>query len=183
MCLPYVEYCSQLDPAYISSFHKKTNGFHLHKSMWWKIKEPLSVRGGGFLCVILVTGGSLSQHAPQVTWPGGSLSGGSLSKGLCPGGSLSGGSLSGGLCPGRVSLSRGSLLGRPPYGNERAVRILLECILIQNENACNLFWVWGHATIFLPITVTFCLCYAAIFTLFTLIISTLISTLISTKTY
>ena len=62
---------------------------------------------------------------------------GSLSKGgLCPGGSLSGeGSLSRrGLCP-RGSLGRGLcpggwLLGRPPYGNERTVRILLECILV-----------------------------------------------------
>ena len=41
--------------------------------------------------------GSLSQHAPQVTWPGGSL---------CPGVSVWGG---GGFCPG------GSLLGRPPH--------------------------------------------------------------------
>ena len=45
-------------------------------------------------------GGSLFQHAPQVTWPGGSLSGGVLCPvgGLCPGGSLSGWrSLSGGV--------------------------------------------------------------------------------------
>ena len=42
-------------------------------------------------------------------WPGGSLSGGSLSRG----------SLSGGLCQ-----------GDPPYGNVRAVRMLLECILV-----------------------------------------------------
>ena len=36
ICLSYVEFCSQLDPAYISSFHKKTNGFHIYKSTWWK---------------------------------------------------------------------------------------------------------------------------------------------------
>ena len=86
--------------------------------------------------------------------PGGSLSRGSLSReisvwrvsvqgvGLCPGG----GSLSRGwisvqgvdLCPGDESLSRGwvlcpgrgSLSGRPPYGKEWVVRILLECILV-----------------------------------------------------
>ena len=45
--------------------------------------------------------------------------------GLCPGGSLQG-----------VSLSQGSLSGRPPqdrdltYDDERAVRILLECFLV-----------------------------------------------------
>ena len=43
----------------------------------------------------------------------------------------------GGLCTGggslsRESLSRGFLLGRPPYGEERAVRILLESFLVQN---------------------------------------------------
>ena len=50
-------------------------------------------------------------------------------QGLCPGGSLSkGGSLSmvGGGSAGGVSV-RETL---PPYGNVRAVRILLECILV-----------------------------------------------------
>ena len=65
--------------------------------------------------------------------------GGGLSRGwgVCIGGgeSLSRGwgvSVQGGLCPGWGSLSRGSLSWRPPspYGNERAVRILLECILV-----------------------------------------------------
>ena len=58
---------------------------------------------------------------------GGSLFEGSHFRGVCPGG----------LCLGS-SLSRGSLLGRPPspaqrpsYGKERAVRILLECILVK----------------------------------------------------
>ena len=77
--------------------------------------------------------GSLSQHAPQVAWPGGSLSrrvsvqgylcpGGLCLGGLYPRGSLSSGSLSsgvsvqlglcpGGLCPG-WSLFRGSLSRR-----------------------------------------------------------------------
>ena len=54
--------------------------------------------------------------------------------GLCPGG-LSGGSVQGvsvwgSLCPGGV-LSRGvSVTETPRYSNERAVRILLECILV-----------------------------------------------------
>ena len=52
---------------------------------------------------------------------GRSLSGGSLSGGLCLGG----------LCPGRESLSgRPPWTETPPYGNKRAVRILLECILV-----------------------------------------------------
>ena len=38
----------------------------------------------------------------------------------------------GGLCPGKGGLSL--LLGRPPmYGNERAVRILPECILVSKS--------------------------------------------------
>ena len=41
------------------------------------------------------------------------------------------------VCPQEGSLSRGSLLGRPPYGNERAVRILLECMLVYPE--CYLY--------------------------------------------
>ena len=66
----------------------------------------VSVQGEGGLC----PGGSL----------GVSVQGESLSReGLCPGG---------GLCLG-VSVQGGSLSGRPPYSNERAVRILLECIL------------------------------------------------------
>ena len=67
------------------------------------------------LCVILFTGG--------VSVQGVSVQGGSVYGGFCPlvsvWGSLSEGSLSGRL-PGQT----------PPYGNERAVRILLECILV-----------------------------------------------------
>ena len=87
------------------------------------------------LCVILFTsGGSLSQHASQVTWQGGLCPG----QGLCQGGV----SVMEGLCPKlwlcpkgslcRGSLSRGGVSsGRSPlYINERAVRILLECILV-----------------------------------------------------
>ena len=51
----------------------------------------------------------------------GSLSGGSLSMGI----SVWGVSVHGGLCPGGLCLGDPP----PPYGNERAVRILLGCIL------------------------------------------------------
>ena len=53
----------------------------------------------------------------------GSLSGG-LSRGV---GSLVQGIWGGGFCPG------GSLSGRPPYGNARAICILLECVLVTNK--------------------------------------------------
>ena len=73
--------------------------------------------------------------------PQGSLSRGLCSGGdLCPGGSLSGGSLSrvylstevsvqGGLCPEGISV-RETAHQRPPYSNEKAVCILLGCILL-----------------------------------------------------
>ena len=64
---------------------------------------------------------------------GGSLSGGDL----CPGGSLSGGSLSSGVSVGGVCVWWGlypqgvSVMENPPgMMEERAVRILLECILV-----------------------------------------------------
>ena len=66
--------------------------------------------------VILFTGGSQS-----------------LSWGVPEGAPLPGGvSIQGGLCPG------GLCHGDPPYGNERAVRILLKCILVIN-NVLSLF--------------------------------------------
>ena len=46
--------------------------------------------------------------------------GGSVLEGFCLVGSLSRG----------LSVQEGYLSGRPPYGNERTVRILLECILV-----------------------------------------------------
>ena len=49
---------------------------------------------------------------------------------LYPGGSLSGGLCPGGFCPGSLCPGGGLCKGDPPYGNERAVRILLECILV-----------------------------------------------------
>ena len=59
-------------------------------------------------------GGSLSQYAPQVTWPGTSLvQGGLCPGGRCPGvsvwGSLSSGALCGGLCPGDLCQRGGGL--------------------------------------------------------------------------
>ena len=61
-----------------------------------------------------------------------SLKGGLCPGGLCPVGSLSRGvSVQSGLCPERVSLKGGLCQGDLPlYGNVRAVRILLECILV-----------------------------------------------------
>ena len=55
--------------------------------------------------------------------------------GLCPGESLSGGLCLGGLCLGvsvQGALCQGDPADRDPptYGNEQAVRILLECILL-----------------------------------------------------
>ena len=47
--------------------------------------------------------------------------------------------LGGGLCPVVVSVRGGRSLCQEdlPYGKERAVRILLECILVTNN--CSLF--------------------------------------------
>ena len=61
-----------------------------------------------------------------------SVQGGSPSQGedLCPGGSPSQGE---DLCPGGSLSGGGSVRKTPLYGNERAVRILLECILVTNE--------------------------------------------------
>ena len=53
---------------------------------------------------------------------------GGVSVPACTTGHMTGG----GLCPGKGGLSL--LLGRPPmYGNERAVRILPECILVSKS--------------------------------------------------
>ena len=53
---------------------------------------------------------------------------GGLYPGLCLGGSLSGG---------------GALSGRPPYGHMRAVRILLECILVVWGRLRSTKWLFG----------------------------------------
>ena len=81
-----------------------------------------------------LSGGSLS--GVSVQGEGGLCPGGIFVQGdLCPGGvSVQGSLCPGALCPGGglclgVSVQGGSLAGRPPYSNERAVRILLECIL------------------------------------------------------
>ena len=78
----------------------------------------------------------------------GLCSGESLSWGLCLGVSVHGGSLFGGLCLRRISVQGVSVRENPPYGNERAVRILLECILVevyyQNRVICVLISVTSH---------------------------------------
>ena len=119
----------------------------------------VSVQGGP------CPGGSLSRGlSVQGVSVWGSLSRGSLSRGFLSRGSLSRGYLSGGLCPGCLcpgqSLSRAvsvqgvSVQGDPPtetlplYGNARAVRILLECLLwlklffkiIRFSSAEGTFW-------------------------------------------
>ena len=83
-----------------------------------------------YLSVILFTGGGLC--------PGGSLPKGSLSRGvsdqvwgLCPEGLLCPG---GGLCQGDL-----------PYGYVRAVRILVECILVFSEENTSDWHQWWFA--------------------------------------
>ena len=72
------------------------------------------------LCVILFGGGgSLSQHVPQVTWPGGV----SVPGGLYLGGSLSGGvSVQGGPCSGGSLSRRGSPVRENPPRQRPPVR-------------------------------------------------------------
>ena len=89
------------------------------------LSRGVSVQGGlrpGGLCKgVSVQGGSLSREGCLCLGRWVSVQGG----GFCPGRSLSRGSLS------RGSLSSGELCHRDrPYGNERAIRIQLECILV-----------------------------------------------------
>ena len=91
----------------------------------------------------LFTGGGGSWSLGVSSSWGVSIPGGvSAPGGLCPGGSLPRGisvqgvSVRGGLCFRGVSVCRVSVWGGlchgdPAYGNERAVRILLECILVE----------------------------------------------------
>ena len=89
------------------------------KVMFLHVSVILFIEGGLSLC----PGG-----CPSRAVLGGSLS----QEGLCPGGvSVQGVSVQGGfLCPGGSLSREGSLSWRPPYSNERTVRILLECILV-----------------------------------------------------
>ena len=115
--------------------------------------------GNVFTDVCLSTWGSLFRgvSVQGVSIRGVSVQGSSVQGGLYPGeGSLSRGRVSiqgkglypgKGLCPGERSLSRGrvsvqggSLSGRPPYGNVRVVRILLECILISSSHYLSEFF-------------------------------------------
>ena len=94
------------------------------KVMFLHLSVSHSVHGG--VSVPACTTGHITGTGVSVQG-GISVQGASLSGGLCPGG--------GGLCP----WGWGSLSGRPPketpmYGNERAVRILLECILVIDNS-------------------------------------------------
>ena len=110
------------------------------------VYRGVSVSFQGGLCA----GGSLSRGSPsrgfsvwgsRVSVPGGlclggSLSRGSLFRGVSVWGSLSGGDSVQGVSVQRVSVWRDLCPGGFchedfPYGNEQAVRILLECILVQ----------------------------------------------------
>ena len=122
--------------GWYASYWKAFLCFHRCLSVHRRGGVSVSVRG----CVC--PGGSLSRRVSVqvgVSVQGGSLGG--LSRGrLCPGGSLSGG-----LCRG-FSVG-GSLSWRPPYGNERVVCILLECILVfiicSLEGVCG----WGRGVV------------------------------------
>ena len=74
--------------------------------------------------------------------PGGSLSrGGSVQGGLCPGVSVQG------VCPGGVSVRETP--SWTEYGNKRAVRILLECILVIERMYAQNVWslrTFSHQT-------------------------------------
>ena len=123
--------------------------------------------GGGGLC----PGGPCPEGS---VW--GSLSGGLSLGGLCPGGlcpvgvsvqgvsvqrvSVRGVPVQGVLCPGGVCLV-GLCHGNPPYSNERAVRILLECILVKSVFIYFLFITThkrslGQGNIFSSVCQEFC---------------------------
>ena len=79
---------------------------------------PVWLPGPMFLLQVFVSG---PMFLPGVSVQGVSVQGGLYPCGLCPG------------CPGseREVFARETLRKRPPYGKERAVRILLECILVM----------------------------------------------------
>ena len=97
------------------------------KGRFWSLPRGIYVQR------VLCLGGSLSRG---VSVRGISIQGISVQGVLCLGGSLSRGVClvgfcPGGLCPGSF-LSRGSLSKETPlYGKERAVLILLECMLVR----------------------------------------------------
>ena len=89
-----------------------------------------SLSSGASLYRGSLSGGSLSGGlCPEASLSRGSLSRGSLSRGALSRRSLSRGCLSGGSLSGGVSVRETPLDRKPPYGNERVVHILLECIL------------------------------------------------------
>ena len=110
-----------------------------------------SVHRGEGLCLGILCPKGVSVLCLGVLCPKGvSLQGGSLSRGLCPRGFSVQGSLSKGVlcpgvfCPGGLCPGGGLYQEDPPYGNMRAVRILLECILVSDCD-CVVFYLqwWG----------------------------------------
>ena len=91
---------------------------HVSSRRGVSVPGPIFLLAGGRICV---QGGLCTGRVSVRGMGSGSLSGG---RGLCSGRSLSS---EGGLCTG------GSLSGRPPYDEEWAVRILLECFLVLEE--------------------------------------------------
>ena len=85
-----------------------------------EILLPPAVLQGNVFTGVCLSRGSLSRGSLV---KGISVKGGSLSRGVSGQGSLS----REGLCP------RGLCQGDPSYGKERAVRILLECILVHKK--------------------------------------------------
>ena len=123
------------------------------KCKWLKNREVITARKRSLRRLCFHRCLSVHGRGGWGLCPGGLRPGGLWLGGLCPGRAVSvqGGSLCrgvclGGICPEAVSVQGGlcpggSLSGRPPYCNERAVRILLECILVQKKFHCSVF---GH---------------------------------------
>ena len=94
------------------------------------LRRSLSVQGVSVQGGYLSRGFSVQGVSVQGSLSGGSLSWGSLSRGI---------SVQGSLCPGYsmsvqgVSVCQGDPQTETPYDEERAVRILLECILVYTR--------------------------------------------------
>ena len=114
-------------PEIIFTARKRRCGKAVFSEVFVYPQGGLGLCQGGLCLRVLCPGG--------VSGQGGSLlQGVSVQRGggLCAEGRGVSVQRGGGLCPG------GSLSGRPPYGNEWAVSILLECILVRK--GFSSFW-------------------------------------------